>query len=188
MRAIIFHGSYGSPEENWIPWLKRELEKLRWEVFAPKFPTPEGQSLENWLKVFKKYEKKLDSHTILIGHSLAPAFILRILELSEKPVHSCYLVSGWIGNLGLPEFDQINRTFVEREFDWKKIKSRCGRFVVFASNNDPYVPGEKTGELADALEAEFILVKGAGHFNAKAGYSNFPLLLKKLTSSSLPSS
>jgi len=57
---IIIHGTGGSPNSNWFPWLKSELEKLGHTVFAPKFPTPEKQSLENWLKVFKKYEQYLD--------------------------------------------------------------------------------------------------------------------------------
>lgn len=38
--VIIIHGAYGNPEENWFPWLKKELEKLDCRVFVPKFPTP----------------------------------------------------------------------------------------------------------------------------------------------------
>jgi len=187
MKAIIIHGSYGSPDENWFPWLKEELEKRGWDVFAPKFPTPKNQSLESWLKAFESYKQYLGPNTILVGHSLGPAFILRILETSKSRAHSCYFVSGWIGKLNLPEFDSINRTFVERDFNWKKIKSKCKKFVVFASTDDPYVPGEKTGGLAEKLGADFIVVRGAGHFNSKAGYSEFPLLLEKILSTS-PSS
>jgi hypothetical protein len=41
MRNIfIIHGSYGYPEENWFPWLKKELSKLGHRVFVPKFPIP----------------------------------------------------------------------------------------------------------------------------------------------------
>jgi uncharacterized protein len=186
MRAFILHGSYGSPKENWIPWLKKKLEKLEWEVLTPKFPTPQNQSLDSWLKVFKKYERYLGPDTILVGHSLAPAFILTLLERSEQSVHSCFFVAGWTGKLNNPDFDTINATFAEKKFDWKKIKSKCKKFVVFCSDNDPYVPGEKTGELADALQADFVFVKGAGHFNDKAGYSEFPLLLEKIKALSSP--
>ena len=52
---FIIHGAYGNPEENWIPWLKTELERLGCNVSAPRFPTPENQSLENWTKIFNKY-------------------------------------------------------------------------------------------------------------------------------------
>ena len=37
MGVIIVHGAYGSPQENWILWLKRGLEKLGCEVIVPLF-------------------------------------------------------------------------------------------------------------------------------------------------------
>ena len=77
VNIFIIHGSYGSPEENWFPWLKSDLEKLGCRVYVPRFPTPEKQSLEKWLDVFKEYDGFVDSETIFIGHSLGPAFILR---------------------------------------------------------------------------------------------------------------
>lgn len=55
--AFIIHGVGGHPEENWFPWLKKELEKIGYRVFVPKFPTPEGQTLTNWLKTFEPYEQ-----------------------------------------------------------------------------------------------------------------------------------
>ena len=78
MKFVIIHGAYGNPSENWIPWLRESLEKLG-EVIVPEFPTPEGQSLENWRNVFDSS----DENTILIGHSLGPAFILDILERNK---------------------------------------------------------------------------------------------------------
>jgi hypothetical protein len=178
--ATIIHGSYGSPNENWIPWLKNELEKLNFKVFVPKFPTPVGQSLEAWEKFFKKYEKSLDENSIIIGHSLGPAFILRILEKSKKPIKAAFFVSGFVDFLGLPEFDEINKTFVGKEFDWNKIKQNCKKFILFHSDNDPYVPIENAKRLAKALGVEIIIIKNAGHFNKAAGYLKFEELLEKI--------
>jgi len=180
MNVIIIHGAYGSPEENWIPWLKRELEKSGSKVFAPKFPTPKNQTLQNWLKVFEKYEKYLNKDTILIGHSLGPAFILRILERLNKPVKASFFIAGFISKLNNPDFDEINKTFLQKKFNWRKIRQNCRNFYILYSDNDPYVPQGEAKKLALNLNVEPILIKNAGHFNKKAGYYNFPLLLKTI--------
>jgi len=182
MNAFIIHGSFGSPEENWFPWLKAELEKLGVEVFVPRFPTPEGQNLENWLKVFEEFEGKINEETVFVGHSLGPAFILNVLEGLNKKVKAAFFVAGFLGSLGNAEFDEINKTFAVGEFDWEKIKANCGKFFVFYSDNDPYVSREKALELAGNLGVEAELVQGAGHFNEAAGYTKFGILLERIKS------
>ena len=51
---------------------------------------------------------------------------------------------------------------------------------MFHSDNDPYVPLEKAKNLAKNLDADLTIVKNAGHFNEKAGYTKFELLLDKI--------
>jgi len=177
VNVIIIHGSYGNPEENWFPWMKKQLEILGCKVYVPKFPTPENQSLETWLKVFEKYDKYLNDETILIGHSLGPSFILNILERTDKKIKATFLVSGFTGLLN-HDIDKINGTFTDRMFDWKKIKTNCSRFHVINSDNDPYVPLVKGKDLARKLGTELIILKNAGHINAAAGYTRFPMLLE----------
>ncbi|MBU0460726.1 MAG: alpha/beta hydrolase [Nanoarchaeota archaeon] len=171
MKFIIIHGAYGNPEENWFPWLKEKLEEQGHEVFIPKFPTPENQTLEEWMKVFSAYE--VDEKTILIGHSLGVPFILSLLE--KFKAKSCFLVAGFCT---LPEnqFKEGMRTF-EKDFDYQKIKDNCRKFYIYHSDNDPYVPLEKGKDLAERLGAKFSLVKDAGHLNEKAGYLQFYKLL-----------
>jgi hypothetical protein len=176
-KFFIIHGAYGNPEENWFPWLKKELEEQGHSVFVPKFPTPENQSLENWMKVLKKYEKDIDEDTIFIGHSIGSAFLLSILENISVKVKACFLISGFLNKLGNPKFDKINKTFIDKEFDWSKIKNNCNKFYVFHSDNDPYVPLKEAENLADKLGTKITLIKGAGHFNEAAGYKKFDLLL-----------
>ncbi len=177
---FIIHGAYGNPEENWFPWLKSKLEKLNCRVFVPKFPTPENQSLQNWLKVFEDYKQYLSENSIIIGHSLGPAFLLNILENLDKPIKAAFFVSGFIGLLRNSDFDNINKSFVEKNFYWQKIKQNCPKFFVFHSDNDPYVPLEKANQFAKNLGVDLILVKNAGHFNEKAGYTKFDLILDKI--------
>jgi len=182
MKVIIIHGAYGNPEENWFPWLKKELEKLGIEVFVPRFPTPENQILENWQNVFKDYEQHMGEDTIVVGHSLGPAFLLDVLE--KHKAKAAFFVAGFTGlftgKYADPAFDEINKTFTERTFDWEAIKNNCKKFFVYQSDNDPYVPPEKGEDLAKNLGVELNVVQNAGHFNKDAGYTKFEQLLKDL--------
>ncbi len=174
---IIIHGSYGSPDENWFPWLKKELRKIGLHVHVPRFPTPANQNLDNWLAVFKHHRRYVNENTVFVGHSLGPAFILTVIEGLLKPVRAAFLVAGFLGKLGISEFDGISDTFTNREFDWDKIRQNCRHFVVYASDNDSYVPLEKSKQLAEKLGAELKIIKNAGHFNEEAGYLKFDSLL-----------
>lgn len=177
--VFIIHGAYGTPRENWFPWLKEKCESKGCEVYVPQFPTPENQSLESWTGVFDGYLDKVNENTIFVGHSLAPAFILSILERINYKVSACFFVAGFVGLLN-DELDEINRTIIDRNFDWERIRNNCSKFYVFNSNNDPYISMEKAEGLAQHLDTDVIEVKGAGHFNKKAGYTTFEELWKKL--------
>ncbi len=177
---IIIHGTGGSPNGNWFPWLKSELEKLDCRVFVPKFPTPQNQSLDNWLKIFKDYEKYLDENSIVVGHSLGPAFLLSVLENIKRPIKAAFFVAGFTGLLNNLEFDELNKTFVTKRFDWAKIRNNCKKFYVINSDNDPYGSLERGKIFTKNLGTELITLKNAGHINLEAGYSKFDFLLEKI--------
>lgn len=174
---IIIHGTGGNPEENWFGWMKEKLEEDGYAVHVPAFPTPEDQSLENWLAVFADYKQYIDGEAILIGHSIGVAFILNVLEKTDGKVAAAYFVAGFTGNLGLPDFDPLNATFADKGFDWEKISDHAKKFTVLHGNNDPYVPSEKGKFIAEQLHAEFHVIEKGGHLNADAGYTRFPFLL-----------
>jgi len=177
---FLIHGAYGNPENNWFPWIQAELKKLGHQVYSPKFPTPEGQNLNEWLKVFSSFRQYVDKDTIMIGHSVGSAFILNILENLDHGVKASFFISGFIGSLNNQKFDSINHTFTEKKFDWQKIKQNCQNFTIFHSNNDPYVPLPKAEELAQNLGIEVNVIPNAGHFNTEAKWFEFPQLLEKL--------
>jgi len=177
LRAVIIHGAYGHPEENWFPWLKTELENLGYWVKVPKFPTPEGQEPKKWLSVLEETVPKFDDHLIMIGHSIGCALILRKLEQLHQPIRAAFLVSGFVGELGNPQFDPLNAPFFRESFDWKKIRRDCREFFVYNGDDDPYVPIQKGQELAQNLGCQLRVVKGGGHINAAAGFTRFDMLL-----------
>lgn len=176
--VIIVHGTKGNAEENWFPWLKQQLEKKGCNVHVPTFPTPTGQSLDHWMRVFDHYRQYLDSKTILIGHSVGPAFLLNVLETLEEPVKACFFIAGFTGLLGNDGFDDLNRTFVAKDFDWGTIKENCNKFYVLNGADDPYVPIERGVALAKRLGTEVITIDKGGHLNAESGFKTFPRLLE----------
>jgi len=179
-RVVISHGSYGNPQENWFPWLAAEIRKLGHDAVTPTFPTPGGQSLDIWRAEFRAQVGFLAPDMVLVGHSLGVGFILNLIEESKVPVRGTFLVSGFLGRLGLEEFDPINESFVCRDFQWDRIRRNAGEVHIYNADNDPYVPLAKGKELAETFEVELTVVPNGGHINASAGFLSFPLLLKDL--------
>ncbi len=178
MNTFIIHGTNGNPDEHWFQWLKAKLEKLGHEVYVPQFPGYEQQNLDNWLKVISIYNNKLDD-SIIIAHSVGCAFVLDVIELLDVKPKCCFLVAGFTGPLHI-DYDAVNKTLAERDFDWAKIKENCSKFVIYQSTDDPYVPVKKGEELAANLGSELIMVKDADHFGAQRGYDRFVQLLEDI--------
>ena len=180
MKFFIIHGSYGNPNENWIPWLKNNLKKEGHEVIVPQFPLNENQNLKNWMKIMEPYLDKIDNEAIFVGHSIGPSFILSILEKIKTNIRASFFLSGFLGLLNKETFDKVNKTFTTKDFDWNKIRSNCKRFYIFHSDNDPFVPFEKAEELSKKLNTKIIVIHNGGHLNVKAGYTLFPELLDRI--------
>ncbi|MDR0957550.1 MAG: alpha/beta hydrolase [Candidatus Nomurabacteria bacterium] len=179
MKIVIIHGAYGDPNENWFPWLAGELRALGHEVYVPKFPTPDGQNVENWCEVLQRETPfEFDGDTILIGHSVGATYVLNVLNRQRRePIKAAFLVAGFAGELGNPKFDVLNETFVNADFDWDLIRRSAEKFVLMDGDNDPYVPRVEVEKLAKNLKIEPIWIKNGGHLNAAAGYTEFSELL-----------
>ena len=166
MKIILIHGAYGNQNNVWFPWLVTELQKLKYEVIAPAFPTPQDHNLESWMSVFKPYLKTIDENTMIIGHSIGCAFALHVLEQCNKKIKAIFLIAGFSEKIGIEKFDKINQSFLEK-FDFEKIKRNCKHFFVYGSDNDPYVTPYLVVNLATKVETKMILIKNAGHFQEK---------------------
>lgn len=179
--AFILHGTEGYPEENWFPWLKEELEKQNFHVIVPQFPTPKEQTPETWFQVFEKYKEFLNPETIIFGHSLGSTFLLRILEKYDIQIKISVFIATPIGILPIKNI-KTDKPFLEKPFDWQKIKQNAVKFFVFHSDNDPFVSLENGKQLAKHLGVNLTFIPSAGHFNESAGYLRFNELLEIVNS------
>jgi len=196
MKFIILHGSFGKPTENWIPYLKEELEKLEQNVITPALPCedweqltaaglkyqPKKQNLNSWLMVFEKSVLPLitkDEPLCVIGHSLAPVFILHIIERFNLSLDSALFVSPFFEDIkgDAWQFYRVNHSFYKSDFDWSNLKKRIPVSYSIFSDNDPYVAQKYFQHFYKNLESSPIFIHNGGHLNSSSGYQKFPLLL-----------
>jgi len=69
----------------------------------------------------------------------------------------------------------------QNDFDWPKIKKSAKHFMVYQSDDDPYVSLGNGESLAKKLKIDLTFIPTAGHFNTKAGYTKFEKLFQDLS-------
>ena len=80
MKALIFHGTLGSPEGNWFPWLQDHLMMQGWQVATPKLPTPDNQSYDNWKAALEEQVPGFSDVDIVFGHSCGGFICAQIIR------------------------------------------------------------------------------------------------------------
>ncbi|MCB0334495.1 MAG: alpha/beta hydrolase [Bdellovibrionales bacterium] len=179
-RVIIVHGTEGSPESNWFPWLTAQLQEGGIEVLCPQFPTPEGQSLESWMATFSEEVGELQQSDIVVGHSTGVIFLLHALQGASLPVKASFLVAGFVSPIDIEKYDRLNKSFLEAPLDWNRIRENGGAIHLYAGGDDPYVPLSCAVELEEMLRVTAHFIDGGGHLNSETGYTSFDLLLSDL--------
>ena len=176
MNYIILHGSFGSKDGNWFPWLRKELENKNYVVDNPQMPVGVGnQNYDNWEREFNKLN--INENTIIIAHSIAPVFVCKYLIKNKIKVKKLIFVCGFNNYLGIdPDFDAVNESMFINNLE--EIKDYCNNIICFYSDNDPYVKFEVEKSFADAVSNEQYIVKNGGHINAESGYTKFEEILK----------
>ncbi|OGK15454.1 hypothetical protein A2862_01545 [Candidatus Roizmanbacteria bacterium RIFCSPHIGHO2_01_FULL_38_41] len=197
MKFIIFHSSYGNPEENWVPELKQSLEALGQTVLTPQFPCDDWdeiskigpkaiakhQTLANWLNVFEKDvlpRISSDDKLCFVGHSIAPLFILHVVSKFNLQLDSAIFVSPFLDDIGGEnwQFKTVNGTFYKTDFDWEKLHKLIPTSYVLYSDDDPYIDQHFFLDFGAKMKSSMILVRRAGHMNSAVNLNEFPLVLE----------
>ena len=178
---FIIHGSFGSPFQNWAPWLCEKLEEKNKSVLVPHFTADAKQNLSTWTSIMEGYAPLIGKSTCFIGHSLAPAFICD--WFAEKDIEAGHFVAvaPFYGLINIPEFDAVNSTFFVDENHVTKGAGRFSKTTCVYSNNDPYVPIELSRKFVELSGGDEVLINGGGHLNSSAGFTTFPRLLDIIT-------
>lgn len=178
-RAIILHGTLGSPEGNWFRWLEQKLKEAGLGVWLPQLPDADQPSLRVWLDyIGKNCPFALDAEMLVVGHSSGA--ICATMLLQEHPDLGavvgvsvfCDNSLNWGPNAQLFDVD----------FNWGALRTMSDRLLYIHSNNDPYVPLQKAAYVATQTGAELLVWPEQGHFNLEKSdaYKEFPALLKEI--------
>ncbi|HBR80250.1 MAG: hypothetical protein UX09_C0043G0010 [Candidatus Uhrbacteria bacterium GW2011_GWE2_45_35] len=163
MRVILLHGFNATPEMNFHPWLRHELEAKGFSVTAPTFDLKVGVELD-FPALFEEMKKQigyLKKDDILLGHSLGALLLLQYLEaveMVETPRAMILVAAPW--KVSRPELRWL---FVD-ELDADVLMWKAREFVVVHSKDDKMVPLEHGKKLAESLKARFIETEVDGHY------------------------
>lgn len=179
--ALLLHGTNNTPEHNWLPWLKAQLETQGYKVWVPLLPEAEFPNMDRYVRFISSSGWELNSESVLVGHSSGAVAILGILQNLPKDitVKHAILVGSFMDDLGR---DDLKGLF-ERPIDYENVKTKAQRFTLLHSDDDPYCPLEHAEFLTKRLEGELVLQPGEKHFSITTGGEKFkelPILLELL--------
>ncbi len=162
-RVFIVHRWDANPKSDWYSWTKRELESSGFLVNILEMPDTHHPQQEKWVPHLAKAAGTPGENTFLVGHSAGVATILRYLEglKKDEKIGGCVLVAGWVDDLG---YRQLTN-FVDKPFNWAKIKEHCKNFTVIDSDNDPYVKLHHGKAFQKHLKAKLITEHKKGHLD-----------------------
>ncbi len=180
----MIHGWDGYPENNWFPWLKKELEARGFVVTAPAMPEPAAPHIDKWIPAIAVAVGVADKDTYFVGHSMgcqAIAQYLQTLPLSEM-VGGAVFVAGFFRRLtnleNNPEVRRIADEWLGALIDFSKIKSHILGSVAIFSDDDRYVPLENQDDFRDRFDSEIVIENNKGHFDDSRGIKTLPVALE----------
>jgi serine hydrolase len=176
-RAVILHGTDGTPESNWFPWLKAKLEAEGYQVWVPQLPENHTPNRELWDD--RILGSRDMSDTIIVGHSSGAVEVLNLLMNPRCPhIRLGVMVGAWsgldmpadyqerVGAAGMQE-EQFMHLFPPEGFDFELIKSKADRLAFLHGSDDPFCPLEQAKYLASELDASITVVPNGHHLGAK---------------------
>ena len=183
--AIILQGAGETQKSFWLPYAKGELEKKGYKVWLPQLPGIDNPKLKEVLPFILK-NGEFNQETTMIGHSAGAPIILSVLENIKVKIKLAIMVAGLTEpSTKDKDITKWQKDFLQDEYDWKKIKAHCEKFVFINAVNDPWGCNDKQGrKMFDKLGGTLI-VNEEGHMGSDSfnqPYKKFPLLIALIDS------
>lgn len=166
--ALILHGTDGSPDAHWFPWLGRALRERGYAVAIPALPNADHPDLNRYWEALRDFD--FNPQTVIVGHSSGAATALALLHKlpPHRRVHLVLCVAGFYRDDGF----NCAGLFTE-SYDWAKIRGSADHIVLLWSPDDPFIAEEQTRVLADRLGVTPTVLDGCAHFSVDHGGPRF---------------
>ena len=173
MTKVIFIPGNGnsSTKDNWYPSTKLELEARGLEVISVEFPDPYLARMSYWIP-FLRNELKAGEDTILVGHSSGAIAAMRFAE--KYKILGSVLIGTYHTDLGTE--NEKKSGYFDEPWNWASIKQNQKWTVIFASQDDPWIPISEPRYLHKQLNCEYHEFKDQGHFGCDYDKQIFPEL------------
>ncbi len=177
-KAVILHGTDGSPELIWIPWLKAKLEAAGYEVWTPQLPDCDKPNRDTYADFL--FGSGWDfTNNIVVGHSSGAVEVLNLLMDKHMPhIRLGVMVGAWMGGLpnGYDDPEVFAHLFPRHGFKFRHIRAQADQLAFLHGSDDPYCPVEQAVTLAAKLTAPLLIVPGGGHLGKQ--FPELPQLWK----------
>jgi predicted alpha/beta hydrolase family esterase len=171
-KVIFIPGNGGeSPQDNWFPSVKKELETAGFTVISEEFPDNDLARASFWLP-FLINELKADENTLLIGHSSGAIAAMRLAE--KQPIGGSVLVGAYYTDLGMEKEKQSG--YFDAPWNWEAIRKNQSWIALFAAQDDPWIPIAEPRHIHLKLNCEYHEYINGGHFGGDYKKTDFPEL------------
>lgn len=181
-QVYVIHGYTANASEHWFPYLKNQLNQENIACICLNMPNSMAPTASEWLDYLKQHIQ-LNEHTIVVGHSLGCIATINFLLAQQQKILSGIFVSGFNQPIPhLPELNSFSATYQAFLAESKKPLSELFNQApcAIAAFNDHIIPHQYTDALAKDLQADYIRLQQGGHFLAREGWHEFPLVLEKI--------
>ena len=182
-RVFIIHGWGGSPDETWLVWLARELEKRGFVVFRLEMPDTNKPTIQSWVQKLSDSVCSVSDSTYFVGHSIGCQAVMRYLETlpENSKIGGAVFVAGWFDLTDETWDDVYTREvagqWINTPINFKRLQQLTNKYVAIMSNNDPYVSLDNAEVFKKQLGAKVFIEENKGHISQEDGVDELPSAL-----------
>lgn len=149
-RVVIVPGNgAGCASANFYPALARALRARGHEVLLREMPDADRARRGEWEPFIAAELVRGDEDCVVVGHSSGALAALRLAERAR--VRALVLVSATPSDLG--DANERASGWYKGEWLWRNVRLNARRVVLFASDDDPFIPLRLQREVRDGLAA-----------------------------------